>query len=157
MTTKITKFHHSVTENGKMQVRIITEYQDDEGNVIDKKYGEPMAPADTNKMEGWDDRTKEIVAALAPVEPEAVIKTGIGLEECVSYDRVIEDDGKIAVRRITRIFDDGKEVSKKYHRSWIMPGDDVSNADVISKAVAEKLHTKAVNDAFKAKQLEAVA
>ena len=37
---KISKLHHSVTEIGNIQVRIITEYQDDTGKVLDKKYSE---------------------------------------------------------------------------------------------------------------------
>ncbi len=151
------KFHHSVTESGKIQVRIITEYQDDSGKCLNKKYGDPMTPADTNDLTGWDDRSKNIVEAitnintLAEFESECIHVNGTGLEECVTYDRVIEEDGRIAARRIIRIFDDGEEVSKKYHRSWIMPGDDPSNADVISRALAEKIHTPEVVEAYLSK------
>jgi len=147
--------NHSVTELGNIQVRIVTEYLKD-GKLIDKKYGDPMTPADTKDMTGWDDRSKDIVAAitdkkvLADFAVEKQEPTGIGLEEIVRYDRVPEKDGKMAVRRITRIFDEGVEVSKKYHRSWIMPGDDPSKADVISKALAVKLHTPEVVTAYKA-------
>jgi len=159
-----TKFHHSVTENGNLQVRLVTEYQDDEGNVIDKKYGEPMTPADTADMAGWDDRSKDIVAAIIdlPVQADFGMEkknkphpheiTEAGIEEAVSYDRVIDEDGKIAVRRITRIFDDGVEVSKKFHRSWIMPGDNPDGKDVISKAITEKIHTAKVISGYKAKE-----
>jgi hypothetical protein len=155
---KIQKFHHSVTENGKLQLRIITEYQDDAGNVLDKKYGDPYTPADTKDMTGWDDRSKDIVSAitnpttLTEFEAECPHTHGVGLEECITHDRVIEEDGKIAVRRITRIFDEGKEVSKEYHRSWIMPGDNPASKDVISKAVAEKIHTASVISAYETKQ-----
>lgn len=151
---KTIKLHHSVTENRKLQVRIITEYLKD-GELIDKKYGDPMTPADTNDMTGWDDRSKDIVAAItdkATADAFAIEKqepTGIGIEEIVTTDRVIEEDGKIAVRQITRIFDDGVEVSKKYHRSWIMPGDDPSKNDVMSKAVAQKLHTPELIEKYK--------
>ena len=153
---KQTKFHHSVTENGNIQVRIITEYLKD-GKIESKKYSNPMTPADTKDMTGWDDRSKDIVEAitdknvLTAFESECTHVHGAGLEECVTHDRVIEPDGKIAVRRITRIFDEGEEVSKKYHRSWVMPGDDFSNADIISKALAEKLHTPEIMAAYKAK------
>ena len=153
------KFHHSVTENGNLQLRIVTEYLKD-GKLIDKKYGDPYTPADTKDMTGWDDRSKGIVVAitdskvLTDFAVEKQEPTGIGIEEIVTTDRVIEDDGKVAVRRITRIFDDGKEVSKKYHRSWIMPGQDPTGNDIISKAVAEKLHTLDVIDAYNAKLAE---
>jgi hypothetical protein len=187
------KFHHSVTENGKLQVRLITECKDDAGNILDKKYSDPYTPApmptkdiETEvdgetviikepltqeeideqgleivgglNMTGWDQGSKAIVEAITvqkvkdDFEVEKQEPTGIGLEECITHDRVIDEDGKIAVRQIKRIFDDGVEVNKKYHRSWIMPVDDPSTADVISKAVAEKIHTVAVIDAYKAKQ-----
>ena len=45
-------------------------------------------------------------------------------------------------------------MSKKYHRSWIMPGDDPEGNDVMSKAVAEKLHTPEVIAAYQAKMAE---
>ena len=151
---KAQKFHHSVTENGKLQLRIITEYQDDEGNVLDQKYSDPYTPADTNNMNGFDDKSKDIVITItdskvkADFAVEKQTKTGQGLEQIVSYDRTLDDLGRISVRRITRIFDEGEEVSKKYHRSWIMPGDDASKADVMSKAVANKIHTQAIIDAY---------
>ena len=148
------KFHHSISEEGNLQLRILTEYQDDEGKVLDKKYSDPMAPADTSKMDGFDDRSKDIVITItdskvkADFAVEKQTKTGQGLEQIVSYDRTLDDLGRISVRRITRIFDEGEEVSKKYHRSWIMPGDDASKADVMSKAVANKIHTQAIIDAY---------
>jgi len=137
--------HHSVTENGNLQVRQVEEYiKDNKG--ISKKYGDPYTPKDTTNMNGFDDKSKEIVAiitdskVLADFGDEKQEPTGVGLEEIVTYDRVIEEDDKIAVRRITRIFDEGIEVSKKYLRSWIMPGDDLIGNDVLSKVLAEKLH-----------------
>jgi len=161
------KYHHSITENGNIQIRLVTEYLKD-GKLIDKKYGDPYTPADTKDMTGWDDRSKDIVAAITdlPIQADFGMEkknkphpheiTKVGIEEAISYDRVIEEDGKIAVRRITRIFDEGVEVSKKYHRSWIMPGQPTNGADVMSKAVAEKLHTQEVIDAYKAKIAEQI-
>jgi len=162
------KFHHSVTENGNLQLRIITEYQDDEGKVLDKKYSNPVTPADTKDMTGWDDRSKEIVEAITDPDVERDfnleyksnhyvapdIDGNTGIQMTTDYDRTLDDLGRISVRRITRIFDEGEEVSKKYHRSWIMPGDDTSKADVISRAVADKLHTQDVINAYKAKMAE---
>jgi hypothetical protein len=115
---KYEKIHHSVTENGKLQVRLVTEYQDDTGNILDKKYGDPMTPADTKDMTGWDDRSKDVVTAIT--DPDTLLafeaecthtNQQVGLEE-LSTDRVIEEDGKIAVRQITRIFDDGLRYPK---------------------------------------------
>jgi len=146
--------HHSVTELGNLQLRQVVEYVKD-GKVIDKKYSDAVTPADPKNMKDWDKKSQDIVAAIitpevkAEFEAEKQPMTGIGVEEIVTHDRVIDDDGKIAVRRITRIFDEGVEVSKKYHRSWIMPGDDPAGNDMISKAVAEKLHTPEVIAAYK--------
>lgn len=148
------KYHHSVTENNKLQLRIITRYVDDAGNVVSEKYSEPVTPANPEKMKDWDIKSQEIVSAVKEVTEKPPAITGVGIEETTTYDRVIEDDGRIAVRRIKRIFDDGKEVSKKFHRSWIMPGDDIEThpeADEVSKAIATKLHTADVITAYEAK------
>jgi len=151
------KYHHSVTELGNLQLRIVTEYVKD-GKIVSQKYSDAVTPSDIKNMDDWDDKSKSIVKAitepnvLAEFKNKTQVMIGEGIEEIVSYDRVIDEDGKIAVRKITRIFDEGKEVSKKYHRSWIMPGDDSSNSDVISKALVKELHTKPVIDKYKAKQ-----
>ncbi len=157
--TKTTSFHHSVTENGNIQVRKVTKYIKD-GKVKNKKHSKPMTPADTKDMTGWDKKSKNIVAViitpevLAAFEAEKQIMTGVGIEEIVTYDRVVDDLERISIRRITRIFDEGIEISKKYHRSWIMPGQDPSENDVMSKAIAKKLHTPEVIEAYKAKIAE---
>jgi len=157
--TDVISFHHSVTELGNLQLRQITEYLKD-GVVIEKKYGDAYTPADTKDMTGWDDRSKDIVEAITDekvIENFKIEKqepTGVGVEEVITYDRVIEEDGKIAVRKIIRIYDNGVEVSKKFHRSWIMPGDDPMGNDVMSKAIAQKLHTPEVIAAYKAKTAE---
>ena len=165
------KFHHSVTEAGNLQLRIITQYVED-GEVKSEKYSDPVAPADTLKMDGWDDKSKAIVEAItdkvvvadftAECMPtlELLAHESIkesGPIEVVLYDRVPDDLERISIRRKTYIFDDGEQVSLKYHRSWIMPGDDYSKADVMSRALAKKLHSIEVVAAYKAKQAENVA
>jgi len=159
---KVSKFHHSVTENGTLQLRIITEYQDDEGNFIDHKYSIPETPLYPAVMIGWDKKSRDIVAAitdkitLTAFTAEKKEPTGIGPEEIITYDRTLNDFCRIKIRRITRIFDEGKEVSKKFHLSWINPGDDPEGNDVLSKAIAEKLHTPEVISAFNIKMQEDV-
>ena len=149
------KLHHSVSELGNLQLRQVMEYVKD-GKLIDKKYGDPYTPADIKDMTGWDDRSKDIVAAITDKATVTAFKvekqepTGIGLEEIVKYDMEIKEDGAIAVRRKNYVFDEGERVSLKYHRSWIMPGQDPNGNDVISKAVAKKIHTSEVIAAYKA-------
>ena len=166
---KTISYHHSVTENGTIQVRLITGYIKD-GKSLTKTYGNPMAPANVNDMTGWDAKSKDIVEAITfsgtltafEIEKNGVEIngglykhpskiTGIGVEETMSFDRTLQPGCEISVRRIYRIFDNGKEISKRYHRSWIMPRDDPTGNDVMSKAIAEKLHTPEVAATYKAK------
>ena len=159
LSTKQIKLKHGISELGNLQVYRVTEYLKD-GKVVSSKMDKPYTPADVNNMEGFDQKSKDLVSAIntpkvkADFETEKQIITGIGAEEIVTYDRIPEDDGKIAIRKITRIFDDGVEKSKKFHRSWIMPGDNPEGNDVISKALAKKLHTQEVIDNYKTKLKE---
>lgn len=161
---KSERIHHSITENGNLQVRLVTQYKEDDGSLVSEKYGEPMAPADHDNMTEWDSKSKAIMKGVRSPATQAAFgieksssrqhpshKPKSGVFQSRSFDRVIDDDGKIAVRRIDRVFDDGVEISKKFHRSWIMPGDDTSDADVISKAIAAEIHTTEVIDAYKVK------
>ncbi|MCW4050900.1 MAG: hypothetical protein NWE89_14320 [Candidatus Bathyarchaeota archaeon] len=126
-------------------------------------------PVEKN-LDGWDDRTCEIVGVITDpdvyadfvIEKQGVMVDGVmyihpslitgeGMEETMSFDRELWPDGRIPIRRIHRIFEDGREDLKEYHRTWIMPGDDPSGADVMSKALAIKLHTLKVVKDYKAK------
>ena len=156
---KQVKSHHSISELGSLQLRQVVEYIED-GKIKDKKHSHPVTPADPKNMKDWDAKSQDIVGAIITPEVKAAFEAekqqivGVGVEEIVTHDRVIEEDGKIAVRRITRIFDEGVEVSKKYHRSWIMPGQNPNGNDVISKAIAHKLHTAKVIADYKVKLAE---
>ena len=125
-------YHHSVTENGNLQLRIITEYQDDEGKVFDKKYSDPYTPADTNNMDGFDDRSKDIVTAIidskvkADFAVEKQTKIGQGLEQIITYDRTLDDLGRISVRKITRIY----ELTEVGGRNTITDGNLADNSEV---------------------------
>lgn len=173
---KSQRLHHSVTENGKLQVRLISEYKDDNDNIINTEYGDPYTPAlivipepvvidplepvpvpDTliepvipdpvedicgYNMYGWDQRSKDIIVAIDASGMALNTPTGTGVEETSNYDMVIEADGKIALRQIIKTFDSGKEISKKFHRSWIIPGDVTDNAFAIA------FHTLAVIEQY---------
>ena len=158
--SKQTKFKHGISENGELQVYQVIQVLKD-GTVIDEKILPPYSPADPKIMDGFDDISKDIATAITEktavdgLKAEKTEPTGTGLEEIVTYDRTVDELGRISVRRITRIFDDGAEISKKYHRSWIMPGDDPGGADVLSKALAVKLHTPEVIAAYTVKMAEA--
>ena len=155
------KLKHGVSENGELQVYRIDQIIDDTGKVLTEKTHPPYSPKDPKDMKGFDEKSIELVAAIedkkvkADFAVEKQKPTGTGLEEIIKHDRMIDDLGRIAVRRITRFYDDGVEIGKKYHRSWIMPGDDPNDADVLSKALALKLHTPEVIANYNAKMAEA--
>ena len=61
-------------------------------------------------------------------------------------------DGQIQVRRADRIFRDGVEISKSYHRHVVSPGDDLSKEDQRVADIGAGVHTADVITAFKAAQ-----
>ena len=67
----------------------------------------------------------------------------------------VVESGHIQVRQATKIMEDGKELSKSYHRWVVSPGDDYSTQDERVKKIAQVVHTKEVVDAYKAKQSNA--
>jgi hypothetical protein len=155
------KLKHGISENGELQVYQIDQILDDAGNVLTEKTHPPYSPADPKDMKDFDAKSIELVAAVEDkkVKTDFVAEkqepTGVGLEEIVKYDRMVDDLGRIAVRRVTRYYDEGIEIGKKYHRSWIMPGDNPEGNDVLSKAIATKLHTADVITAYETKMAEA--
>jgi len=58
-------------------------------------------------------------------------------------------DGAIEVRKANRVFRDGEEISKSYHRHVVSPGDDLSLEDPKVAAVGAAIHTPEVIAAFK--------
>jgi hypothetical protein len=160
MLTKTQRFHHSITENGTLQLRIVESVADGE-TIVAEIYSDPMTPKDPNNMNDWDNVSRSLVEAVSSlsiqdqlidgkVHPAKI--TGVGLEESMSYDLVYQEDGCLQVRRIHRIFNDGKEISKKFHRTWVVPGDDSVVLAEPMKSVVKKMHTEAVKDVYKEKR-----
>jgi len=63
------------------------------------------------------------------------------LEKKVTFDQQITENGIIHVRQITRVLEDGKELSKSYHRSVLNPKDDITNKDDRTKKIANAIYT----------------
>ena len=61
-------------------------------------------------------------------------------------------DGQIQVRKANRVFRDGEEISKSYHRHVVAPGDDLSLEDPRVAEIGAVVHTAEVIEAFKAAQ-----
>ncbi len=66
-------------------------------------------------------------------------------------DRIeILEDGQIQVRRANKVYRDGVEIAKEYHRHCLAPGDDLTGQDKRVVDVAGVVWTKEVVDAYKA-------
>ena len=75
----------------------------------------------------------------------------MALEKQTAIDKIeILEMGEIQVREITRIMEDGKELSASYHRSSFNPLDDVSTQDAKVQAIANAVWTDEVKTAYRA-------
>ena len=74
-------------------------------------------------------------------------------EQAIDKIEIVEN-GIIQVRQITRIMEDGKELSSSYHRWSFAPGDDVSDQPANVQAIAAAAWTPAVIAAYQAQIAE---
>ena len=71
--------------------------------------------------------------------------------EIVDLIEVVEN-GIVQVRTKTAIKEDGVEISSKFHRHVVVPGDDYSGEDTRVQSICAALHTAEVIAAYKAAQ-----
>ncbi len=77
----------------------------------------------------------------------------MALEKVTSVDLIeVVENGTIQVRTKTAIKEDGVEISSKFHRHVVAPGDDYSVEDARVKAICAATHTDGVIAAYKAAQ-----
>ena len=75
------------------------------------------------------------------------------LEKVTSVDLIeVVENGSIQVRTKTAIKEDGVEISSKFHRHVVAPGDDYSAQDARVQAICAVTHTADVVAAYKAAQ-----
>jgi hypothetical protein len=75
----------------------------------------------------------------------------MALEKVISVDLIeVVENGCIQVRTKISIKEDGVEISGKFHRHVVAPGDDYSQEDARVKAICAATHTQSVVDAYKA-------
>ena len=75
----------------------------------------------------------------------------MALEKVSTIDQIeVLANSCIQVRRADCILEDGKEISKTYHRHVLAPADDLTNEDERVIAVANAVWTQEVIDAYKA-------
>jgi hypothetical protein len=77
----------------------------------------------------------------------------MALEKIQIVDRIeVVENGCIQVRTKIAIKDDGIEISSKFHRYVVAPGDDYSAEDARVQAICAATHTAGVIEAYKAAQ-----
>jgi hypothetical protein len=75
------------------------------------------------------------------------------LEKVTVADLIeITENGCVQVRTKTAIKEDGVEISSKFHRHVVTPGDDYSGEDTRVQAICAATHTAEVVAAYKAAQ-----
>jgi hypothetical protein len=73
------------------------------------------------------------------------------LEKIEIVDRIeVIENGTLQVRTKTAIKEDGVEISSKFHRHVVVPGNDYSGEDARVKSICKATHTKDVIAAYKA-------
>lgn len=76
-------------------------------------------------------------------------------ETVVDKIEVVEN-GIIQVREVTRIMENGSQISQSFHRYTIVPGQDYSGQPSNVKSICEAVHTQEAIAAYQA-QHEAIA
>ena len=69
----------------------------------------------------------------------------------------VVENGTLQVRQVTRIMEDGQQLSSSYHRWSLTPGQDVSDQATNVQAIAAAAWTPAVVAAYTAAQAAAEA
>jgi len=77
----------------------------------------------------------------------------MALEKVIVIDLIeVVENGTLQVRTKTAIKEDGVEISSKFQRYVVAPGDDYSAEDARVKAICAAMHTPEVIAAYKAAQ-----
>jgi DNA-binding transcriptional LysR family regulator len=75
------------------------------------------------------------------------------LEKSSVIDEItVTENGLVFYREATRVFEDGVELSKTYHRSSLTPGQDLSGVPANVQAICAAAWTPEVVAAFQAAQ-----
>jgi hypothetical protein len=77
----------------------------------------------------------------------------MALEKVISVDLIeVVENGILQVRTKTAIKEDDLEISSKFHRHVVVPGQDYSAEDAKVQAVCASIHTAEVIAAYQAAQ-----
>lgn len=73
----------------------------------------------------------------------------------IAVDQItVTENGVILVRKVTRIMEDGKELSKQYHRTSFAPSSDVSAQPQNVQDICNVVWTQEVISAYQAQLAE---
>ena len=78
----------------------------------------------------------------------------INVESKESYQVEVTELGHVQVRKAIRLFKDGVEISKNYHRHVLAPGDNLDNEIQKVKDVANAVWTEEVIADYQASQIK---
>jgi hypothetical protein len=77
----------------------------------------------------------------------------MALTKQVTIDKIeVVENGIVQVRQVTRILEDGKELSSSYHRWTLVPSQDVTDQESKVQAVCNAVWTEEVIAAYEAQQ-----
>ena len=77
----------------------------------------------------------------------------MALTKEVAVDQItVTENGIVLYREATTIKEDGEEISKKYHRNSLTPGQDIADQPEKVKAICEVVWTPEVIAAYEAQQ-----
>jgi hypothetical protein len=80
----------------------------------------------------------------------------MALEKVEVVDRIeVVEDGCVQVRTRTAIMENGKEISNKFQRHIVAPGDDYSAENAKVQAICAAVHTAEVIATYQAAQIPA--
>jgi len=80
----------------------------------------------------------------------------MALEKVISVDLIeVIENGCLQVRTKTAIKEDGVEISSKFHRHVVAPGDNYSAEDAKVQAICAAVHTADVIATYQAAQIPA--
>lgn len=75
----------------------------------------------------------------------------MSLSKEVVIDKIeVVENGVVQVRQVTRIMEDGNQLSSSYHRWSLTPGQDVSDQDAKVQAITAAAWTPEVVSAYEA-------
>ena len=66
----------------------------------------------------------------------------------------VKEDGQLEIRRADKVFEDGVEIAKTYHRHVVVPGAVLKDEDARVQLVAKAVHTPEVIATFLSAQAD---